>query len=311
MMNIYKKMVGSKKLGKQKKITRGCWVNVIDPDNEEIDELNDKINIEKEYITDALDKNETPRIEKEDNIVFIIFKIPHIIKENMKFETYPLGVIMKDENIITICRYKNEVIRDFEIKKIKNFYTTKRVRFLLQLFLRSSQYYMNYLKDIENEIKKIEKSLSKRFSNEDIMKLTQLEKSLFYFNTACISNDKVMRKIVSGKVLELYHEDQELLEDILIENQQAIEMTSIYRHLITTMRDAYTSIVSNNLSDVMKFLTAITLVISIPTMIASFYGMNFQNIPFSGHPQGFILAVMASFAIGLVIALWLKNKRYL
>lgn len=311
MIEIFKKATGMPKLVKQKKIGKGCWINVVDPDEDEINKLKGQLKIEDiEYLTDPLDPNETPRIEEDEGVILVIFRIPHI-RQKTKFDTYPLGVILKDNIIITICKNKNEIIEDFKKGKIKNFYTSKRVRFLLQLFLRSSQYYMLYLKHIEKEIKRIEGRLSKTFKNEDLMMLTELEKSLLYFHTAVITNDNVMKKIVGGKILPLYHEDQELLEDILTENQQAIEMTSIYLNLITTLRDAYTSMISNNLNTVMKFLTAVTLIISIPTMIASFYGMNFKYIPFFDQPYGFVLVTLFSLILGGIIGIWMKNKGYL
>ena len=191
---------------------------------------------------------------------------------------------------------------------MKNFYTTKKTRFIVQIFGKSNFYYQKYLDGIEKKINSIEKELLKSSRNEEIIQLLNIQKSLVYINTAVISNKKVLEKIIQGNFLKLYKEDEEMLEDIMVDNEQSIDMAGIYSKLLANTMDAYASIISNNLNIVMKFLASVTILMAIPTIIASFYGMNVK-LPLQESPMAFMFTILISFALTFsAMFVFIKNK---
>ena len=300
------------KLEEIKEFRKGSWINLVNPSENEIKKVCENINIQEDFIRDALDYEEKARIdtEEDDNTILFVIDVPVIEKneENDMYSTMPLGmIVVRDDFFITVSLRKNKVIEDFEKRKIKNFQTYKKTRFIFQIFYLNSSYFLNYLKQINKETEIAEYILKNSMKNKELLKLLSLEKGLVYFATSLKSNEIVMEKTMRGKIVKLYDDDEDILEDAIIENRQAIEMAQIYTNILNGTMDAYASIISNNLNGVMKFLTSITIVLAIPTMISSFWGMNVK-LPFENSPIGFIIMVLIAVVLTLVVTWWLKRK---
>lgn len=311
MLKIYNTDLQTNKLEEIKEFKKGSWINLVNPSELEIKKVCESINIEEDFIRDALDDEEKARIEKEDDdtILFII-NVPTIEKneENDIYETMPLGlIVVRDDFFITVSLRKNKIIQNFEKNKIKNFQTYKKTRFIFQILYLNSSYYLNYLKQINKETEIAEYILKNSMRNKELLKLLSLEKGLVYFTTALKSNELVMEKAMRGKIIKLYEEDEEILEDAIIENRQAIEMAQIYSNILNGTMEAYASIISNNLNGVMKFLTSITIILAVPTMISSFWGMN-VGLPFQNSKTGFIIMILIAVITTLIVTWWLKRK---
>ena len=300
------------KLEEIKEFKKGSWINLVNPSENEIKRVCESINIQEDFIRDALDYEEKARIdtEEDDNTILFVIDVPVIEKseDNDIYSTMPLGmIVVRDDFFITVSLRKNKVIEDFEKRKIKNFQTYKKTRFIFQIFYLNSSYFLNYLKQINKETEIAEYILKNSMKNKELLKLLSLEKGLVYFATSLKSNEIVMEKTMRGKIIKLYDDDEDILDDAIIENRQAIEMAQIYTNILNGTMDAYASIISNNLNGVMKFLTSITIVLAIPTMISSFWGMNVQ-LPFQNSPIGFILMVLIAVVMTLAVTWWLKRK---
>ena len=312
MLKIYNTNMETNKLEEIKEFRKGSWINLVNPSENEIKRVCESINIQEDFIRDALDYEEKARIdtEEDDNTILFVIDVPVIEKseDNDIYSTMPLGmIVVRDDFFITVSLRKNKVIEDFEKRKIKNFQTYKKTRFIFQIFYLNSSYFLNYLKQINKETEIAEYILKNSMKNKELLKLLSLEKGLVYFATSLKSNEIVMEKTMRGKIVKLYDDDEDILEDAIIENRQAIEMAQIYTNILNGTMDAYASIISNNLNGVMKFLTSITIVLAIPTMISSFWGMNVQ-LPFEDSPVGFIIMVLIAVVLTLVVTWWLKRK---
>lgn len=295
-----------------KEFIRGNWINVVSPSDEEIKTICENINIQEDFIRYALDPEEKARIdvEDDDNTILFIIDTPIMeIESGAKvYSTAPIGVIfVRDDYIITVSLNKNPILEDLEKKKIKNIITYKKSRMLLQLFYSNAEMFLTLLKKLNKETEIAENVLKNSMKNKALLKLLSLEKGLVYFTTSLKSNEVVMEKTMRGNLIKLYDEDEDILEDAIIENKQAIEMAKIYRDILTGTMDVYASIISNNLNGVMKYLTSITIILAIPTMIASYWGMNVP-VPLQENPFGFILIVIFSILIGVIASVWLKKK---
>lgn len=309
MMEIYKTYDMVPQLTRIEKIEKGCWINLAEPTEEELTYLEKNLNILPNFLRDPLDEEEKPRIDVEDNQTLLIVDIPYVYEDekNLKFETIPLGILIMDEYVITICNRELTLIDSFKNKKVKDFFTFKKTRFTLQLLFIIAKDFLRYLRHIDKKTDDLEKTLHKSMRNRELFKLLELEKSLVFFTTSLKSNDVVMEKLLRGKYLKLYEEDQDLLEDVIIENKQAIEMANIYSSILSSMMEAFSSVISNNLNMVMKFLTSVTIVMAIPTMIASFFGMNVP-VPWQHNSLGFVYTLSISFAIAIITSLALYKK---
>ena len=309
MMEIFKTYDMAHQLAKIEKIEKGCWINLATPTEEELNYLQENLNILPNFLRDPLDEEEKPRIDVEENQTLVIVDIPYVYEDekNLKFETIPLGILIMDDFVITICNRELTLIDSFKNKKVKDFYTFKKTRFTLQLLFMIAKDFLRYLRHIDKKTDDLEKTLHKSMRNRELFKLLELEKSLVFFTTSLKSNDAVMEKLLRGKYLKLYEEDQDLLEDVLIENKQAIEMANIYSSILSSMMEAFSSVISNNLNMVMKFLTSVTIVMAIPTMIASFFGMNVP-VPWQHDNLGFVYTLSVSFAIAIVTSFMLYKK---
>ena len=314
MLKIFKTSSVEKKVKKVKKITVDTWIDLTSPSYDEIDKVVEKTNVDKDLILKMLDDEELPRVEQSGNATLVVIDTPYLEEgENYSlYTTYPLGIIITDNNyLITVSPKKTSVLNDFKQNKIKNFRTAKKIRFLIQILLKTSNYYLKALKQVNKDIEKKEQVLKKSTENKDLIDLLEIEKTLVYFITSLKANDLVLEKIAKGTIFPLYEGDLDLLEDAIIENKQAIEMSSIYRDILSSITDTYATIVSNNLNIVMKFLAGITIVLSIPTMISSFLGMNVSLGNISNHPHAFIIVVVIASLLSLVIAIMLKRKNML
>ncbi len=312
MLKIYNTNLETNKVEEIKEFKKGSWINLVNPSEQEIKKVCEGINIQEDFIRDALDYEEKARIdtEEDDNTILFVIDVPIIEKneENDIYTTMPLGlIVVRDDFFITVSLRKNKIIEDFEKRKIKNFQTYKKTRFIFQIFYLNSSYFLNYLKQINKETEIAEYILKNSMKNKELLKLLSLEKGLVYFTTSLKSNEMVMEKTMRGKIVKLYEEDEDILEDAIIENRQAIEMAQIYRDILNGTMDAYASIISNNLNGVMKFLTSITIVLAIPTMISSFWGMN-VNLPFQNSPMGFAIMILIATITTLAVTWWLKKK---
>ena len=313
MLKIYKTSAIEKKTKKVKKMTADCWVDLIMPTSDEIDKVVNRTGVDKDLIMKLLDTEELPRVEQEDNATLIVIDIPYLESEKEhKYKTYPLGIIITNNNyIITVSVKKTTLLNDFKRNKVKDFRTAKKTRFLIQILLKSSSNYLKALKEINTDIETKEKVLKKTTENKDLIELLDIEKTLVYFMTSLKANDAVLEKLAKGIILPLYEGDLDLLEDAIIENKQAIEMSGIYKDILSSITDTYATIISNNLNIAMKFLAAATIVLSIPTMISSFLGMNVSLGSFAGKDNAFILVLIIAVVVSLLVALLLKKKNML
>lgn len=312
MLKIYNTDIERNTFEEISEFKKGSWINLVNPSEAEIKKLCENVNIQEDFIRDALDFEEKARIdtEEDDNTILFVVDVPIIEKneDNEIFTTMPLGmIVVRDDYFITVSLRKNKVIEDFEKRKIKNFQTYKKSRFIFQILYLNSSYYLAYLKQINKETEIAEYILKNSMKNRELLKLLNLEKSLVYFTTSLKSNELVMEKTMRGKIIKLYEDDEDILEDAITENRQAIEMSKIYSDILNGTMDAYASIISNNLNGVMKTLTSITIVLAVPTMISSFWGMNVK-LPFENNPFGFIIMILFAIITTLLVTWWLKKK---
>ena len=312
MLKIYNTDIETNKIEEIKEFKKGSWINLVNPSEVEIKKVCENVNIQEDFIRDALDFEEKARIDKEedDGTTLFVVDVPIIEKneENDVYTTMPLGmIVVRDDFFITVSLRKNKIIEDFEKKKIKNFQTYKKSKLIFQMLYLNSSYYLYYLKQINKETEIAEYILKNSMKNKELLKLLSLEKSLVYFTTSLKSNELVMEKTLRGKIIKLYEDDEDILEDAITENRQAIEMAKIYSDILNGTMETYASIISNNLNGVMKFLTSITIVLAIPTMISSFWGMN-VNVPFANAKYGFLTMLIISVVLTILVTIWLKRK---
>lgn len=310
MIKIYNTNLQTDKLEEVEKIEKGVWINMTNPSEAEIHEISSKLQIEEEFIRYPLDFEEQARIDIEDNTTLFIIDVPIIedIQDDKSYTTMPLGILMVgDDYVITISLRKNKVIEAFEKNKIKSFYTYKKTRFLLQILYSNASCYLENLKKINKEQEATVINLQKSMQNRELIQLLNLENSLVYITTSLKANELVMERTLRGKIIKMYEEDEDILEDAIIENRQAIEMSKIYSDILSGTMDAYASVISNNLNVVMKIMTSLTILISIPTLVASIWGMN-VDLPLQGTRMGFYVLIGASVLITCTVFLWLRKK---
>jgi len=310
MLSIYNTDLKTNKFEKIKEFRPGSWISLVNPSEEEIKSVCSNLKIEDEFIKYPLDYEEQARIDIEDDMTLFVIDVPVIeeSKEGKTYSTMPLGlIVVRDEFFITVSLKKNRIIDSFEKGRVKGMCTYKKTRLVLQILYLNASYYLTDLKRINKEAENTVNDLKKTMKNEDLMQLLNLENSLVYITTSLKANELVMEKTARGKILKSYEEDDEILEDAIIENRQAIEMSKIYSEVLNGTMDAYASIISNNLNVVMKFLASMTIVLSLPTLIASIWGMNVP-LPFATNPYGFGIVCGISILLSVVAFIWLKKK---
>lgn len=293
---------------------KGSWIHVVNPDSEDLQLVSMVTEIPTDVLKTSLDTEERSHVELEDNYIFIVINIP-IILETDSYDTLPLGIFITPDFIITLCIQETEVMRAFTENKYPLFYTFKKTRFLFQILYRTATLFLRYLQQINHRTDDIEQDLRHSMQNKEFFLLLELQKSLTYFTSALRGNGIVMEKLMRLRrnttlhhLLKMYEEDEDLLEDVIIENKQAIEMVEMYSNILMSMSDTFASIISNNLNIVMKFLASITIILAVPTIIFSLWGMNVP-VPWADDPMGFtIIIAIAILCSGAAVALlWLKH----
>ena len=308
MIKIFK--TGQMNLERISEFEKDSWVNVSNPTNEELGMLSQKLNVPLSFLADPLDIDERARIEMERKYSLIVLRVPRFDENNVDvpFTTLPIGIILAEDLVITVCSKDVDVILDFVNDNVKNFSTENRSRFILQIFLRTGLLYLKHLKEINKRTTMVEKELHKAMKNEELIKLLNIEKSLVFFTTSLRLNELMMERLQRTEMLKMDPDDKDLLEDVIIENRQAIEMANVYSNILSGMMDAFASVISNNLNVVMKFLTSVTIILMIPTLIASIYGMNIK-LPFQGSSHAFLITLAISFALSVIgVSIFIKRK---
>ena len=278
----------------------GCWIALTNPTAEELSTTADQFNIDVDDLKSPLDEEERSRIQVEENYTLIILDIPTIEERKGReyFYTIPFGIIFTDKYIFTVCLVDSPVLTVFMDGRVRDFYTYKRTRFIYQMLYRNATMFLE---------KKLH--ISKR--NQELIEMLDLEKSLVYFTTSLRGNEVVLEKLMRNTSIPRYEDDEELLEDVIIENKQAIEMAKIYSDILSGTMDAFASVISNNLNIAMKFLSVITIVLTVPTIVTSALGMNVAGIPFANNPYGFWIVVGISLLLTLIAgAIIAKNKHF-
>ena len=310
MLNYFKTVDG--------RITRlsapedGCWVSAVAPDPQEVAYLVEELGLDSGFVRSALDEEESSRIEAEEDQTLVIVDVPVVDdsvtdsqeEKTILYTTMPIGIILAEKFVVTICQKEFAVIEQMENGAVKNLQTAQKTRFLLTILLRVASRFLLYLKQIDRISSSTEKQLHQSMRNKELIQLLGLEKSLVYFSTSLKSDEITMEKILRGRIIKLYDEDQDILEDVLIEIKQAIEMCNIYSCILSGTMDAFASIISNNLNIVMKILTSITILMAIPTMVSSFYGMNVEGLPF----PVFWMPILLSVVLTILVAIALVKK---
>ena len=291
---------------------KGCWISMVHPDEEEVQRIAQQTGADFDMLKAPLDPEERARIDAEDNTSLILVDIPTIEMEGKDFvySTIPLGILTTENHLITVCLKDSHIMRDFALGRVKGFFTNKRTRFILQILYRNATMYLRYLRIIDRESDKLELKLRHSMQNREIVMLMELSKTLVYFTTSLKSNEIVMEKLTTLQRIKQYPDDEDLLEDVIIENKQAIEMCAIYRDILSSTMDAFSSVINNNVNDIMKVLTSLTLVLSIPTLIASIWGMNVA-VPFEGSSVGFWVLLGVSLLASVVSIIILSRRKML
>ena len=295
-------------------IEKGSWINIIDPTPYELKLVSALTEVEPDFLRSALDDEERSHIDVEDDAIMILTNVP-LVREEESYDTLPLAIILTRQYVITVCLEETPVIADFNERTARLFRTFKKTQFLFQILYKSATFYLRYLRQINKLSDEIEERLRHSMRNSEILRLMELQKGLTYFNAALRSNGAVLEKLLRLRssrtlegILDIYEEDEDLLEDVIIENKQAREMVEMYSQILSRLADTFSSIISNNQNMVMKFLAAMTIIIAIPTVISSFFGMNVP-VPLSENNLGFciviVIALMASMASAYVF--WRKH----
>ena len=304
MKTIYKT---SEENGRLEEITNYCdgnWVCLISPTAEEVKDVSQHFEIELQDMISALDEDERARVDADDDYTLIIIDVPYREVENGQdgYGTVPMAIILGDKKqkyIITICLREMPLLEDFRSGKIKKFYTYKKTRFIIQLLYRNATYYLQYLRMLERSSGKIEQELHKSTRNEELFQLLSLDKSLVYLSNSLRANELVLERLMRLESVKKYPEDEELIEDAIVENKQAIEMANVYSSILDVTMEAYSSVISNNLNSVMKVLTSITIIMTIPTMIFSFFGMNVP-LPWQNTATGaLVICILSLVSVGI------------
>ena len=310
MMTYYR--TDDQVIHEEEKLSDGVWVQMINPTHDECEEIAEKLMVDIDDVKAALDVEESSRIELQDGYTLILVDIPSIEERNGKdwFVTIPMAIITTKDVLITVCLEETPILTAFMDGRVRDFHTFMKTRFILQILYKNATQYLQYLRIIDKKSEVIENKLHQSQKNEELIELLELQKSLVYFTTSLRSNEVVLEKLLRIDKIKKYPEDTDLLEDVIVENKQAMEMTSIYNGILSGTMDTFASVISNNLNIVMKFLATVTIVMSIPTMVASFYGMNVRasGMPFAEHPYGFGIVLFFTLVLTLIVA-YIFNKK--
>ena len=322
MLKIYKTIGGSlTRLDSLEE--KNLWIDVTDPDEAELQMLCSRYDLDIDLLKASLDEEERPRIEAYDDQVLILISMPNSSanKSPIIYNTIPLGIVITEQVIITVALKESMLIDQF-LKTRAVPVTQKRTRFVLQLLYNNARLFLSRLKEIDKKSTEIEQYLHKSSKNEELINMLNLEKSLVYFTTALRSNENVLEKLLrtylrtvhdeesetTVRILKKYEEDEDLLEDVITENKQAIDMADIYTNILSGTMDAFASVISNNLNIVMKFLAIITIVMAIPTIITSFFGMNVA-LPFQTWHYAYVGIILLTVVLMVMGVLFITKKK--
>ncbi len=313
MKAIYKTDADTGRMEEINEYCDGNWVCLISPTAEEVRDVSEHFEIELQDMISALDEDERARVDDDDDYTLIITDVPYREEEEEGHDAYgtvPLAIILGDKGrkyLITICLRELPLLDDFRNGRVKKFYTYKKTRFIIQLLYRNATYYLQYLRMLERSSGKIEQELHRSTRNEELFQLLSLDKSLVYLSNSLRANELVLERLMRLESVKKYPEDEDLLEDAIVENKQAIEMANVYSSILDVTMEAYSSVISNNLNTVMKVLTSLTIIMTIPTMIFSFFGMNVP-LPFQAESGAANICGISLVAVG-VAAIIMKLKR--
>jgi len=313
MISIYKKT--DEGLMEVDTIEKDCWVNAIQPNYLELNEISKALDIPEEFLTDPLDLDERPRVEAEGDNILIILRVPCFDKNHpeIQYNTLPLGIIYSPDNIITISSMESEILSMFAERRIKNFSPSNKIRFIFLILLKTATLYLKFLRQISNLTTDHEKELHKTMKNVELLRLMDLEKSLVYFTTSLKANEIMIGRLSVSKHINMSPEDRDLLEDVIVEYKQAIEMAHVHSNILGGMMQSFASLISNNLNASMKSLTSITIVLMLPTLVASIYGM---NVVLPGgmersNPHTFFLLLLIMGLISTVMLIVFRYKHWI
>lgn len=294
----------------------GSWINLIKPSVEELVAVESITGAPQDFTRAALDPEESSRIEIEEDHILVVINVPkNHDSVNGEYDTIPVGIIVTPEYLVTVCQENSDIFRNFDAPRWRSYSTFKRTRFLFQILYCSALLFLRDLRQMNRKSDKIEQDLRASMKNKELFLLLDLQKSLTYYSMSLRSNRVVVERLLRltsnpqvNHIIKFREEDEDLLDDVRVEYDQSIEMAQIQTVVLAGMMDAFASVISNNLNIVMKFLTSVTIVMAIPTMIASFFGMN-VSIPWSGHPAGFwiVISMTLVFSVIITILLWRKK----
>lgn len=313
MINIYR--TDNRIISEIDQFDTGAWVKLTAPSLEECAEISDRFHMDIADVRAALDDEESSRINLEDEYTLVLVDIPSAEMRNNRhsYTTIPLGILIAEDVVITVCAEETAVLRSFVEQRVRDFSTKKQMRFTYQILYNACMVYQSLLRSIDRKRTEIEERIDQNTEDVDLIDLHELESNLVYFATSLRANGVVLDRLTRYGRLRQYSEDQELLEDVIIENRQAIEMTQIYRDIINGTRELMSTVINNRLNNVMKYLAAITIVMSIPTIISGLWGMNVGGkwMPFSSTPHGFAIICVITLLLCIVVMLWLRKKKML
>lgn len=308
MITIWKQ--NGKGITQNSAVEPNSWVHVAAPTPLEIESLRRDYKIEPDVINDILDADERSRMEKDDEYLMIIIRVPFYDPNNeVPYFTIPLGVVFVDDVIITISLRDHPILRSFMDNRVRNFNLASKRGFILHLFYNAATSFLRHLKEINRQTSFIERDLQRSIKNNELIRLLTMEKSLVYFTTSLKSNELLFEKLAKTTLLDLDEWEADLLEDVITETKQAIEMANIYSNIQSGMMDAFASVISNNLNVVMKTLTTISIILMIPTLIASIYGMN-VGIPFQHSEYAFLGIMVFSVVSSVISAIFFSRRRF-
>jgi len=314
MLKIYKTENGGKLVKlKTFKAAKHAWISMINPSSKEIEQVSSLSKVDADILRNSLDADERSRVELDEGIFSVIVNLP-LLDEEGNFDTLPCGLVFTIRNFLTICSKDNRILSSFNKNTAKTFDTRERTKFMLSILYKITQFYLRYLAIINRKTEHIEDALKQTTNNQELFQLIEIQKSLVYFTTALRDNQLVLEKILrmtrspaTSKVLAFTEDDIDLLEDVIVENKQAIEMVDMHRTILEGMMDGFASIINNNVNQIMKFLAAITIVLSIPTMLASFWGMN-VGVPVAASAYGFWIVISISMLATLLVIVYFRKR---
>lgn len=313
MMRVFSTMNGQiEQIGKASK---GSWICLSAPTDVELANVSQTTGIDLADLRAPLDDEERSRVDVEDEYTMVIVDIPRAEERDGRdyYETIPLSIIVTEDLIVTVCMQDTVLLHPFMEGTIRGFNTFMKSRFILQILYRNATLYLRYLRIIDRESDRLELKLRHSMQNREILMLLELNKTLVYFATSLKSNEIVLEKLTGLERIKRYPDDEDLLGDVITENKQAIEMANIYSSVLSNMTDAFASIVSNNVNNVMRIFTIISISLSVPTLIFSMYGMNFNQgmfgMPFTDKPWGFAVVVILSGLLTALVSWFLTRSR--